>query len=335
MKSTAVVLLNYNGLKLLKKFLPVAIKNSKNASIFIIDNGSTDDSVLWTKATYPNIECIVLDSNKGYAGGYNEGLKNIKAEIYALVNTDVELTLNWLPPLLNRFDSNSETVVVQPHILNYNRRTHFDYAGAAGGYIDSLGIPFCRGRILNQCEEDNNQYNETVPIFWASGACFLIRSNTFWEFGGFDTNFFAHQEEIDLCWRIFNAGYTIEALGQSKVYHIGGATLPTSPRKIYLNHRNSLIMCTKNLPDNKLFSTLLKKILLDGIIGIIYFMKFNFKATFSIIKAHFSFYKMFKANYLLRNNQKKSDKYFLRKNVIIDYFLFRRLNFKELDKNYK
>lgn len=335
MKSTAVVLLNYNGIALLKKFLPGAIKNSKNASIVIIDNGSTDGSVSWVSATHPEVECIVLNDNKGFAGGYNEGLKQVKADLYALVNTDIELTTNWLPPLIERFESNPDTVVVQPHILDYNKRTHFEYAGAAGGYIDTLGIPFCRGRILNRCEEDNNQYNETVPVFWASGACFVIRSKTFWELGGFDSNFFAHQEEIDLCWRIFNVGYTVEAVGQSKVFHVGGATLPASPRKIYLNHRNSLLMCAKNLPENRLYSTLFKKLVFDGMVGIAYFLRLNFKATFAIIRAHFSFYKMFKANHLLRKKQKQSKNYFLRKHIIIDYFILRRLNFKDLNKNYK
>jgi GT2 family glycosyltransferase len=335
MQSTAIVLLNYNGLELLKKFLPHAIKNIKNASIFIIDNGSTDSSISWVKNTHSEIECIILERNKGFAGGYNEGLKQIKAEIYALVNTDLELTPNWLPPLLSRFESNPQTVVVQPHILDYNRRNKFEYAGAAGGYIDALGIPFCRGRLINNCETDNGQYNQTAQIFWASGACFLIRSKTFWEMRGFDSNFFAHQEEIDLCWRIFNAGYLIESIGLSKVFHVGGGTLKFSSRKIYLNHRNSLLMCAKNLPRNKLYTILLKKLLLDGLISIAYILKFNFKATYAIIRAHFSFYKMFKTIYLLRKDKKQNAKYFLRKNIFVDYFIFRRLNFRDLDKNYK
>lgn len=335
MNSTAIIFLNYNGLELLKKFLPVAIRHSKEASLVVIDNGSTDNSVSWIQSSHPEVKCISHSSNLGYAGGYNEGLKHVKADIYALVNTDVELTENWLPPLLNRFKLNPATVAMQPHILNFNKRTHFEYAGAAGGYIDALGIPFCRGRILNRCEVDEGQYDETVPIFWASGACFLIRSNTFWELNGFDSSFFAHQEEIDLCWRIFNSGYTIESVGQSKVFHVGGATLPKSSRKIYLNHRNSLVMCTKNLPKMKLYNILVKKLLLDGLIGIIYFLKFNFNATWAIIKAHFSFYNMFKSNYLLRKKHKQSEKYFLRKNIIVDFFILRRLNFRDLNKYYK
>ena len=335
MQTTAVVFLNHNGIDLLKKSLPTSVKHSGEASIFVIDNGSTDDSVRWIKATHPEVECICLSSNLGYAGGYNEGLKHVKADIYALVNTDIELTPNWLSPLLQRFKSNPETVVLQPHVLDFNKRSHFEYAGAAGGYIDAYGFPFCRGRILNRCEIDQGQYDETVPIFWASGACFLIRSNTFWELNGFDSSFFAHQEEVDLCWRIFNAGYTIEAVGQSKVFHVGGATLPKSFKKIYLNHRNSLLMCLKNLPKNKLYSTLFQKLLLDGLIGITYLLKFNFSAIGAIIKAHFSFYKRFKSNYLLRKKHEQSGKYFLRKNIIIDFFILRRLNFRDLNKYYK
>jgi len=259
----------------------------------------------------------------------------VKAQYYALVNTDIELTEGWLTPLLNHFDSNPSTVALQPHILDFNKRTHFEYAGAACGYIDALGIPFCRGRILNHCEVDQGQYDQSVPIFWASGACFVIRSSTFWELGGFDTRFFAHQEEIDLCWRIFNEGYNIQSIGESKVYHIGGATLPPSSKKIFLNHRNSLLMCAKNLPDNARFKILLKKLILDGVIGIVYALKLNFKATLAIIRAHFSFYKMLKNNQLLRKKSSQSQNYFLRKNIIIDFFVLRRLNFKDLNKNYK
>lgn len=334
-KKTAIVFLNYNGLELLKKFLPLSIKNSEDSTIVVIDNGSNDNSVSWIKATHPEVKCIIHSSNLGYAGGYNEGLKHVKADFYALVNTDVELTPNWLPPLLQRFESNPDSVVLQPHILDYNKRTHFEYAGAAGGYIDALGIPFCRGRILKNCEFDKGQYNETVPIFWASGACFLIRSNTFWELGGFDSNFFAHQEEIDLCWRIFNAGYTIEAISQSKVFHIGAATLPPSSNKVYLNHRNSLLMCAKNLPKETLNNVLFKRLVLDGFVGATYLLKFNFKATLAIIKAHFHFYKMFKTTRLARKNQNKNSNYFLRNNILIDYFILKRLNFKDLNKNFK
>ena len=335
MKSVALVLLNYNGLELLKKFLPTAIENSKEAKLVLIDNGSTDDSVDWVSKNHPEVDCIELNSNLGYAGGYNEGLKNVKADYYALVNTDIELTADWLSPLLKYLDLHSNTVVVQPHILDHSKRTHFEYAGAAGGYIDSLGIPFCRGRIFNHCEEDKGQYNETVPIFWASGACFLIRSNIFWEFNGFDNRFFAHQEEIDLCWRIFNHGHTIKAIGNSKVFHVGGATLPPSPKKIFLNHRNSLLMCAKNLPETRLYNTLFKKLVLDGLIGVAYLFQFNFSATLAIIKAHFAFYKMFRSNNLLRKSSNHSTRYFLRKNIFTDYFLLRRLNFKDLNNNYK
>ena len=335
MREVAVILLNYNGLDLLKKFLPTAIQNSEQARVVVIDNASTDGSSDWINRNHPNVECITLDSNLGYAGGYNEGLKRVKAAYYALVNTDVELTPGWLSPLFNHLESNPSTVVVQPHILDYSKRTHFEYAGAAGGYIDALGIPFCRGRVLKHCEEDKGQYNSTVPIFWASGACFLIRSNTFWEFNGFDSRFFAHQEEIDLCWRIFNAGYTVEALGKSKVFHVGGATLPPSAKKVFLNHRNSLLMCAKNLPKAKVYPTLFKKLVLDGMIGLVYLLQFKFRLTFAILRAHLAFYKMLSSTALLRKNTDQNNRYYLRNSILIDYFVFRKLNFRDLNKNYK
>lgn len=335
MNNVAVVLLNYNGLGLLKKFLPNAIRFSPNALITVIDNGSDDDSVNWIKQNHPEVKCIELHKNFGYAGGYNEGLKQVKSNFYALVNTDIELTEGWLDPLLNRLDTNPKTAVVQPHILDYNNKTHFEYAGAAGGYLDSFGIPFCRGRILKHIEEDLGQYNETERIFWASGACFLIRNELFWKLGGFDASFFAHQEEIDLCWRLFNEGYEIESVGSSKVFHIGAATLPPSARKIFLNHRNSLLMCAKNLPKEVLYSTLFKKLCLDGLIGISYFFNLNFKATWAIIQAHFSFYKRFNYSILTKVKTIKNPKYFRRKSILVDYFIFRRLKFSDLNKKYK
>lgn len=335
MKNTAVVLLNYNGIALLKKFLPKTLLFSADAQIVLIDNASTDGSIAWVQKNHPEVQCISLPENLGYAGGYNAGLKNIKADYYALVNTDIELTPNWLNPLIEELKTQPSTVAVQPHILSQTNKSYFEYAGAAGGYLDQLGIPFCRGRIFGNCEKDEGQYDERVPIFWASGACFVIRSEIFWKHGGFDARFFAHQEEIDLCWRIFNAGETVLALSESKVYHIGAATLPPSTQKVFLNHRNSLLMCLKNLPQNKLYPTLFKKLLLDGGIGIYYLLKLNFKYTYAIIRAHFAFYKMFNFYAKLRPNKPKKDSYFLRKYIVFDYFVLRKSNFKDLNKNYK
>ena len=335
MKNTAVVLLNYNGLALLKRFLPKTSVYCKGAQIVLIDNASDDGSVEWVEKNYPDIKCISLSENLGYAGGYNEGLKEIKADYYALVNTDIELTPNWLNPLIDQLQQDPDTAAVQPHILNHTRQDYFEYAGAAGGYIDEMAIPFCRGRIFNHCEKDEGQYIEKVPIFWASGACFVIRSRVFWKHGGFDARFFAHQEEIDLCWRIFNSGETIYSISESKVYHIGAATLPPSEQKVFLNHRNSLLMCLKNLPQGKLFSILLKKLILDGCIGIYYLFQLKFRYTYAILRAHFAFYKMFSLYLKLRTSASIKTNYFLRKNIVLDYFVRKRLNFKNLNKNYK
>ncbi len=335
MKTVAVVLLNFNGLELLKQFLPTAIECSPEARIVVIDNASSDGSVGWVEQNYPEVQCVVLQKNLGYAGGYNEGLKQVQARFYALVNTDVQLTPGWLKPLLNRLEKQPKTAAVQPHILDYNKRSHFEYAGAAGGFIDSLGIPFCRGRILKYCEVDEGQYDEVAPVFWVSGACFLIRSELFWKLGSFDATFFAHQEEIDLCWRLFNEGFTVEAVGNSKVYHIGGATLPLSSKKIFLNHRNSLLMCYKNLPQAKLYSTLFKKLCLDGLVGILYLLKLNFKAFGAIIHAHYSFYKLLNSKNRTRTINPHNLNYFDRKSILLDYFVYRRLKFNDLNKNYK
>jgi GT2 family glycosyltransferase len=335
MKNTAVVLLNYNGIALLKKFLPKILRYSGEAQIVLIDNASSDGSVAWVQKIHPTVTCISLSENLGYAGGYNEGLKSVKADYYALVNTDIEPSPNWLAPLITELQTNPSAVAVQPHILSHSNKAYFEYAGAAGGYLDELGIPFCRGRLFHKCEKDVGQYHEKVPIFWASGACFVIRSQTFWKQGGFDARFFAHQEEIDLCWRIFNSGGTIYAISESKVYHIGAATLPPSAQKVFLNHRNSLLMCLKNLPQKKLYPVLFKKLLLDGGIGIYYLLKLNFKYTYAIISAHFAFYKMLNSYAKLRSSESSKAHYFLRKNIVFDYFVLRRLNFKDLNKNYK
>lgn len=332
MKKIAVVLLNYNGLALLKTFLPSVVENSVEADLFLIDNGSTDTSLEWVNTHYPEVECIALPENLGYAGGYNEGLCHIKNPLFCLLNTDVRVPPNWLTPLSQHFDSNTTTAIAQPHILNYRAPQFFEYAGAAGGYIDAFGIPFCRGRIFNQCEEDKGQYDNEQDIFWASGACFFIRRPIFWDLGGFDTRFFAHQEEIDLCWRAINAGYKIKAIGHSKVYHLGGGTLNPSPQKVYLNHRNSLWMLLKNLPHHKRLKILLCRLFLDGIAGILYLIQFKFRSFFAIIKAHYSFYKYCISFNPTDSKSFKNEGYYYTNNLIWEYFVLRRLNFDSISK---
>ncbi len=332
MKPIAIVLLNYNGIQLLKKFLNDLILNSKDADVVLIDNNSVDDSVKWFKENHPKLQCIELNKNLGYAKGYNEGLKHLKHAFYGLLNTDVWVPSNWLPPLMRNFEIYPNVAIIQPHILNQNKPNFFEYAGAAGGYIDKYGIPFCRGRIINKIEEDLGQYDKIKEVFWASGACFLIRSQVFWKLGGFDNRFFAHQEEIDLCWRAHNHGYKTLAIGDSKVHHIGGSTLPVSAKKIYLNHRNSLIMIVKNVPKKNRFSILFYRFILDGIIGLIFFFRLKFSYTWAIIRAHFSFYKMFEYLKINNNGQVKKDDYFFTKNILLEYFLKRKRYFTDLDK---
>lgn len=332
MKPIAIVILNHNGLKLLKTFLSNVILYSPEADVIIIDNGSTDNTVSWLKNNYSDLRLIELKKNYGYAEGYNRGLKGLNYEYYALLNNDLSVTKGWLTPLIEEFKTKNKVAIIQPHILNYDKNKYFDYAGAAGGFLDKYGYPFCRGRILKTLEKDNGQYDKTTEVFWASGACFLIRKNVFWELDGFDIDFFAHQEEIDLCWRALNQGYKVLAVGSSKVYHIGGGTLPPSPKKIYLNHRNSLLMLNKNLPVKKRVRTIITRLILDGFIGVYYILTLKLSKTLAIIKAHYSFYKSSKNNTYKRKKGILDIKYYHRKSIIFDYFISRKLYFSDLSK---
>ncbi|MGB2129317.1 MAG: glycosyltransferase family 2 protein, partial [Flavicella sp.] len=243
----AVVVLNWNGKKLLENFLPSLVAFSKEATVYVADNASTDDSVPFILEYFPSVKIIQNKKNGGYAKGYNDALQKIKADVYALVNSDIEVTENWLSPIIETFDSSKDIGIIQPKILDYNNKNRFEYAGAAGGFLDMLGYPFCRGRIFQSLENDTQQYNDNIAIDWASGACLFIRSKIYHELEGFDEDFFAHMEEIDLCWRLKNRGYRIGACGGSVVYHLGGGTLQKiSPFKSYLNFRNNLYMLVKN-----------------------------------------------------------------------------------------
>lgn len=321
MKKIAVVILNWNGAKLLKEFLPSVVKYSSEATIYVIDNASTDDSLLVLKEDFPSVQVIQNKDNYGFAQGYNEGLVSVKEEIYCLVNSDIEISENWLTPILSHFEQHSNTAIVQPKILDYKKKTHFEYAGAGGGFIDKFGYPYCRGRIFDTIEEDQGQYNDTRKIFWASGACFFIRKNVFRELKGFDTDFFAHQEEIDLCWRSFNRGYDTFYCGQSTVYHLGGGTLSSSnPRKTFLNFRNSLLMLTKNLPTQSLLFILFGRLILDGIAGIQLLFKGKLKHFISILKAHFSFYALFFKTVKKRKSNNNVF-YYHKTSIVFDYFI--------------
>ena len=330
MKKIAVVILNWNGAKLLEQFLPSVLAFSEDATIYVADNASTDASIEVIKSQFPSVKIIQNTGNFGYAKGYNEALQFVEEKYYALVNSDIEVTENWLNPIFNIFDDQSEVAIIQPKVLDYKKKTHFEYAGAAGGFIDKFGYPFCRGRIFDTVEEDKQQYEDEIEIFWATGACFFIRKEVYHKLNGFDDSFFAHQEEIDLCWRAFNLGYKIKYTSKSVVYHVGGATLNEgNPMKTYLNFRNSLLMLTKNLPKNQLLPILFIRLLLDGLAGVQFIFKGKFKHCLAIIHAHFAFYKLAKVYYNKRTTNQKTN-YFKINSIVVRYFLKNGKVFAEL-----
>jgi len=333
----AVVILNWNGKDLLEKFLPSVVLNSDSniATIYLADNASDDDSVPFVQENYPSVKIIQNTKNLGYAGGYNEALKEVKEPLFCLLNSDVEVTENWLKPIVELFDKEPNTAIIQPKILDYKEKLKFEYAGAAGGFIDKYAYPFCRGRVFDTMEQDNGQYNDICSIFWASGACFFIRREVFFGLNGLDTDYFAHQEEIDLCWRAKNLGYTIKYNGFSTVFHIGGATLDQSnPKKTFLNFRNSLFNLLKNTPSEGLYKLLFIRLVLDGVAGVKFFLSLKPMHTFAILKAHFSFYynarKIAKKRGLIPN---KITKYYLVKPIVFQYYLWNRKKFHELKFN--
>lgn len=326
----AVVILNWNGKELLEKFLPSVVKYSKAATIYLADNASTDDSVKTVKSQFSKIKIIQNQDNGGYAKGYNDALASIEADIFCLLNSDIEVTKDWLIPVIETFKKEPNTAIIQPKILDYKRKTHFEYAGAAGGFIDKYGYPFCRGRIFETIEEDKKQYNENLEIFWASGACFFIRKDIFKTLKGFDESFFAHMEEIDLCWRAYNQGYRSKYIYKSIVYHVGGATLnATSPRKTYLNFRNSLYTLTKNAKGH-IFLILFIRLLLDGLAAIKFLIAFKPSHIIAILKAHFSFYLNLTKLLKERKSLSKKDKYFYKKSIVWSYFVNRKKTFDSL-----
>jgi len=294
MDKTAIVILNWNGIDFLKMFLGNVIRNStyNDTVIYVADNGSTDGSTEWIAENHKEVNLIKLDINHGFAGGYNLAINQIKAQYYVLLNSDIEVTENWLHPLVSFMDNNPDVASCQPKILSFNKKNYFEYAGAAGSFIDKYGYPFCRGRIFDKVEKDIGQYDSKIDIFWSSGACMIVRGEAWNKCGGFDASFFAHMEEIDLCWRFHKAGYRVSYIPGSVVFHIGGGALPyNSPFKTYLNFRNSLFLLYKNLPANKLHSTLFKRKLLDGIAALMFLIRGRFSNVKSVWKAHIDYYK--------------------------------------------
>lgn len=290
LNKVSVVILNYNGEKLLPQFLPSVIEHSKNATVIIADNASTDQSIKILEIQFPSVQVIKLDKNYGFCGGYNRALKQIDAEYYVLLNSDVEVTPDWLDPLIQLLDSTPSIAAVQPKILSYHQKANFEYAGAGGGFIDSLGYPFCRGRIFDYAEKDIGQYNDTREIFWATGACLIVRSKVYHELGGLDEDFFAHMEEIDLCWKIQRAGFSVFYCGSSQVYHVGAGTLARSnPRKTYYNFRNGLSLIAKHWGTWALLLKMPLRFLLDYVAALKFMVTGNPADAGAVLRAHYHF----------------------------------------------
>lgn len=290
---TAVVILNWNGVEMLRKFLPGVVKNSPEAEIVVADNASTDDSLAWLEAEMPEVRRIVLDKNYGFAEGYNKALAPVEAEYYVLLNSDVEVTDGWLQSMLTYMDAHPEVAACQPKLRCEWDKRMLEYAGACGGYIDSLGYPYCRGRIFDTVEEDNGQYDTIQPIFWATGAALMIRREAYWQVGGLDGRFFAHQEEIDLCWRLRSRGMGIVCIPGSVVYHVGGGTLPKeNPRKTYLNFRNNMLLLYKNLPEKRLRRVMFLRFWLDALASLIFLLKGEIGSFKAVWKGRRDFQRM-------------------------------------------
>jgi len=325
----AVVILNWNGRTHLETYLPSVVKFSsiEGCEIIVADNGSTDDSMSFMSDNYPEIRIIQLDRNYGFAGGYNKALEQVDAEIFCLLNSDVRVTEGWIDPVLKLFAQDKNIAAIQPKILSDRDCSRFEHAGAAGGFIDKFGYPFCRGRIMDTLEYDNGQYDESTGIFWASGACLFIRSTVFMQNGGFDADYFAHMEEIDLCWRLKNQGFTIVYCNESKIYHFGGATLEyNNPRKLFLNFRNSLWTLYKNYTGSYLGCMMFKRMSIDTIAILKYLLVFDLKNAAAIIKAHFAYYRSKSELKLKRNDlqklvSKREHSEMLGKSIVWQYFI--------------
>lgn len=335
---TAIVILNWNGYGFLKKFIPILLKYTQlgtDTELIVADNNSTDNSSLFLRENYPSITVLDLLKNNGFAGGYNLALEKINAEYFILLNSDIEVSENWLPPLIDFMDKNPNVAACMPKIKSYHNKNYFEYAGAAGGFIDKYGYPFCRGRIFDKVELDYEQFDDALPVFWATGACMCIRSKLFRELGGFDADFFAHMEEIDLCWRLKNKKYEIYYIPQSTVYHIGGGTLnATNSFKTFLNFRNNLMMLYKNLPQKQLKKTLLVRLGFDYMAFLNFFVTFSFKNAFAILKAHIHFFKSLKKLKQKRkeNTPPKIQQFneILNKSIIFSYYLKKQKTYNEI-----
>jgi len=319
----AVVILNWNGKNLLERFLPSVIEYSMDiAEIIIADNNSSDDSIHFLENKYPDIRLIRNSTNEGFAKGYNTVLKQIEADYYILLNSDIEVTPHWIEGVINFMEKDKSIAACQPKILSYNDKSSFEYAGAAGGFIDKLGYPFCRGRLFQTLENENEQYDDILEIFWATGACLFIRADLFHCVGGFDEDFFAHMEEIDLCWRLKNATYKIYYFPHSAIYHVGGATLDKmSPQKTYLNFRNNLSLIYKNIVKTSLKRVLFKRAILDFIAAISFIFSGGFSHFWAVIRAYMAFYKsMGKIKEKRKHIEQKQVSCIYNKSIVKEYY---------------
>lgn len=338
----AVVILNWNGLKMMQEYLPRVVESTcafggedsgDSAFVVVADNGSTDGSLEWLEANFPQVATIPLDRNYGFTGGYNRAFNEIEADYYVLLNSDIDTPDGWIAPLFEYMEEHPEAGICQPKILSIADRGTFEYAGAAGGFIDRYGYPFCRGRILSRIEKDNGQYDEPVEVFWATGACMMIRAALYHHLGGLDEAFFAHMEEIDLCWRAKLLGYQVWCIPQSKVYHLGGGTLPNdSPRKLYLNYRNNLLLLYKNLPEKIRSGRIAFRKCLDAASAAIYLLTGRFKCFAAVCRAHRDYRKMKKSLDPSPFEEESNNIGLYDHSIVLKFFLSRKkLTFDQLD----
>ena len=332
----AIVILNYNGKALLEQFLPSVLEYSKQATVYVADNASIDGSVAYIKKHFSKVQLIINTQNGGYAKGYNDALAHLKEDVFVLLNSDVEVTQGWLTPIIEAFKATSNLVAVQPKILDFKNKDYFEYAGAGGGYIDALGYPYCRGRIFNTLEKDTGQYNDTRQIFWASGACLALKKEAFVKAKGFDEDLFAHQEEIDLCWRMQQQGGIIHYIEGSTVYHLGGATLAVeNPKKTFYNFRNSLLVMLKNNNHAVVWAILFTRMLLDALAAWQFLVSRKPSHFFAVFKAHLSFYSLAPKFIKKRNKHAKKIAYYQIKSIVWMYFIRKKTTFIALNQNKK
>jgi len=330
MTKLAIVILNWNGQKFLSQFLPALLRFTPDyAEVIVADNASCDNSVSFLKETYPTVRIIQNNENGGFSKGYNEALRQIEAEYYCLLNSDIEVTENWIEPVTDLLDNHPDVAVVQPKLLSYKNKEFFEYAGASGGFLDFLGYPFCRGRVFENLEKDNGQHNSAMEVFWATGAAMFVRSTIFHKLNGLDEDFFAHMEEIDFCWRVKSLGFKVMVEPKSVIYHIGGGTLPkNSARKAYLNFRNNLFLLLKNLPKSRLFPVFLARFILDHIAALFFLFQGHIKDTWAVYRAQLSFVRQFRKMKRKRNNiNPLAYKQTYQKSIVFGYYFMKKKRF--------